>query len=70
MAELNIRKAEVLRDGVWMTIRGIDVKAGEIFRLFEPDGTPVKNKAGLTSFKAIKDARVRSDGVWEIQSTV
>ncbi len=50
------RKIEVLRNNVWVTIKLTEVKKGETFRLFEPDGTPVSHK-GKTEFLAKEDGK-------------
>lgn len=35
------RKAELFVDGQWIEVRFLDLKIGDKFRLYEPDGTPV-----------------------------
>lgn len=51
-----LRKIEVLRHKEWFHIVITDIKKGETFRLFEPDGTPVSNK-GHTEFIAKEDGK-------------
>jgi hypothetical protein len=44
------RRVEVKRIDVWTAVGGLtDVKMGDVFRMFEPDGTPVLI---MTAFEA------------------
>jgi len=36
-----LRRVKVLREGQWVQVRMKELKVGEKFRMFEPDGTPV-----------------------------
>jgi len=51
-----LRKVQVHRSTGWTTVRMAAIKRGDIFRLFEPDGTPVIDAAGRSMWKATKDA--------------
>jgi hypothetical protein len=45
----DIRKVEIKVDGEWVSAQFAQIEAGDTFRLFEPDGTPVHMKIdGLT----------------------
>lgn len=52
------RKIEVYRDGSWVSTRIELIKRGDVFRMFEPNGQPVKGTGeyeGATEFKATRD---------------
>lgn len=61
---LNTRTVELYNtvDGKWFEIDAIYVKRGDIFRMFEPDGTPVLDD-GSQVFVCQSDARYNDDGV-------
>jgi len=62
------RKIEVFRNGEWVMIgRLFMVRAGELLRMFEPEGEPVKDKLGNTEWVAAKDGTIRRDGVGAIE---
>lgn len=42
----NYRKLEILVDGAWVQADFGQLEDGDIFRLFEPDGTAVEDKYG------------------------
>lgn len=46
------RKVEVWVNERWMKIDFSELVAGDRFRMFEPDGTPVADKKGSTSWIA------------------
>ncbi len=54
------RRVEVLRKSEWVTCRLAEVRAGERFRMFEPDGKR------LGEYVAAKDGRTNSKGFGEI----
>ena len=63
-----MRRIEVFRNGEWVTVgRLLMVRAGERFRMFEPEGKPVKDKAGKTEWVAAIDGMTRRDGVGTIE---
>ena len=37
----NKRTVEIRQNGKWQTVKFEDLKKSDVFRLFEPDGTPV-----------------------------
>lgn len=49
------RKCEVFK-GLWINLDLGLIKKGDVFRLFEADGTPVTDGQGRTEFTALKDA--------------
>lgn len=53
-----MRTAEVLKDGMWVRTRFIDLKKGDQFKLFEEDGKPVYSDEGCSIFIALDDAYV------------
>jgi hypothetical protein len=55
MAIKRERKIEVLTDGEFKEFKFEDIKKGMIFRMFESDGTKVKDDDGCTEFRALKD---------------
>jgi len=63
-----LRKTEVLEGGKWKTLSFYDIKAGNIFRLFDGDA-PVVGKGdilmGTTEWKAASDAYLRNN-VWTV----
>lgn len=65
----NDRYAEVLREGKWLECTMKDLKAGDIFRVFEPDGTPLEAN-GKTEFVADCDAFPNNTipGTWAIEA--
>lgn len=46
------RKVEVLRAGIWYNSDFTDITNGDMFRMFESDGTPVIGEDGSYIFKA------------------
>ena len=56
-------------DGVyyeWEQCRIKDIKKGEDFRMFEPDGLQVKDEYGHYAWRAAKDAYLKEDGLWHV----
>src|SRR5687767_4732709 len=56
MEPLLERYAEVLKDSEWVKIPFKDLREGDIFRLFESDGTPVESDTGVLMGRATSDA--------------
>lgn len=50
------RKCQVLKKGKWINSDLEKVQKGDTFRLFEADGTPVKDNLGNDHYVASKDA--------------
>ena len=57
-------------DMVWKQCRLKDIKKGDWFRMFEPDGTQViDTRDGITvKWMAIKDAYLAEDGLWHVDT--
>ena len=62
----NARRVEKLEQGIWNEISFIDLKAKNIFRMYEPNGEPVEDINGEVEFTADCDAFENNDGIWEI----
>ena len=63
------RKIEVSRDDKWVEVQMKDIRKGEKFRMFEPDGKPVVGQGefkGKTVFKAEEDP-YEVDGTWGVK---
>jgi len=58
-----LRRVEVLKKGNWIRCELSDLKKGNVFRMFESDGTPV---AGGKQFTALSDPYV-DNGIWTIK---
>jgi hypothetical protein len=57
----NVRKAQIFMRDEWRDIPPLGIKQGMVFRLFEPDGTPVSDGT-QTDFVATKDSYLNRDG--------
>jgi hypothetical protein len=64
----NVRTAQIFKDEQWVDIKPIDIKAGDRFRMFEPNGTPVIGPHGTTSWIASKDAFVNDIGIVQVNN--
>lgn len=62
------RKAEIRHRGRWcLTNDGIaSIKAGDEFRMYEPDGTRVLTPGGSAIFHAVEDAVPMGDGTYGV----
>lgn len=56
----NVRTAYVLENGEWVKVKGMDIKKGMSFKLFDPDGTPVGEKE---YYVASADSFLTRDGI-------
>jgi hypothetical protein len=55
----SLRTVEVLTVyGYWIGIEFKDIKEGDLIRLFEPTGEPVKGLGGKTEFRALSDTYI------------
>lgn len=53
---MNTRTIEVFRDDEWKEVQEMyELRRGDSFRLFEPDGEPVVGSNGETIFHAISE---------------
>lgn len=60
----NVRIAKVRNDNKeWIETNPLDLKEGMIFRMFEPDGSPVSGINADIIFTAMSDAYVDKNGV-------
>lgn len=50
-----LRKVEIKNNEEWKEIEFSELKKGETFRMFEPDGEPVKDLNNRTEFLATSD---------------
>lgn len=50
------RRVEVHRDAEWVRVSMKDVRSGDVFRMFEPTGSPVVDPSGRTEWEADSDA--------------
>ena len=63
----NVRKAQIFVHDEWIDIPPAGIKRGMVFRLFEPDGTPVSDE-NQTHFVAAKDSYLNRDGIFVIET--
>lgn len=68
-APMTARRCEVRTpDGGWREIAGADLEPGMVYRLFEPDGSPVVDaETGATRFRALTAARDDPNGEVEAE---
>ena len=57
----DLRSTQVLRNNEWGNINFTELKNGDIFRLFEPDGKVVRDKLGDDEFMAVSDPYLYKD---------
>ena len=62
------KKIQKDKDILWEEIHFIDIKRGDVFKAFEPDGTPVENEQGDIEFIAERNAII--DPITNITSIV
>jgi len=64
---MNYRKIEMLENEEWKEVQFQELKSGNVFRMFEPDGKPVVGAIdefeGTTSWKVIRDPYLNEDNV-------
>lgn len=53
-----LRKIQVGQSLRWYTVRMATIKKGDVFRMFEPDGTPVIDSEGRSMWRASTDAHL------------
>lgn len=66
--EIEIMRVEVNTDHGWIERPFEQIKKGDVFRMFEPDGKPVVNACGHTEYKAETNAFNNAEGVPSIRS--
>lgn len=52
------RLVKVLKEGKWLDIEFPNIKEGDIVKLYEPTGEPVRGLGGVTKFRAVSDAYI------------
>lgn len=55
MTEEEYREVYILRGGIWYHEDFKDIEKGDIFKMFDPDGTLVKDPEGCFYFRADSD---------------
>ena len=63
-----MRTAEVFWNGRWFPTEFDKVKKGDTFKLFEPDGTLVRDKDGNAVLVAVSDPYMNAEGVMTIDT--
>jgi hypothetical protein len=58
----DLRKVLVLENGTWRSANMIDIRRSNVFKLFQPDETPVIFK-GKNEFIAIENAFYNDDNI-------
>ena len=61
------RTAEIRVNDEWVPVEFRDIKAGQIFRLTEPDGEIVTDSLGEYAFDCIADAYLNEDGIFTVE---
>ena len=62
-----MRTIMVLRGGEWIQTKLETVKKGEMFKMFESDGTPVEDRYGNVEWEASSDAyKMPRSGIWGV----
>lgn len=64
----NVRTAKVFQNEQWEDIDPINLKSGMVFKMFEPNGSPVFNSAtGLDILIATGNPYLNDEGIVTIQ---
>ena len=58
----NLRIVERVKDGQWQRVRLIELKEGDCFRMFDPDGTPVTASDG-ENWQCTDDAYIYRENI-------
>lgn len=61
------RKVEVYQNGGWVMCHPSEIKRGDLYRMYEPNGEPVLDEDGIHQRIAQKDAYQNEDGIWTVQ---
>ena len=62
-----MRSVEILREGQWVNSSMRFIKAGDHFKLYEPNGMPVVGPGMVAEWVASEDAKENDNGIWEVQ---
>lgn len=68
MTTQDTRKVEKLADGTWHEVPFSELRKGDDFRLFEPDGEPVVDPDGKTIWRALSDPFINAKGQLAIET--
>lgn len=60
------RSVEKFNDGIWSTCEFVELKTGDTFRMFEPNGEPVTN-SGKCNFVAKGEPYENENAILEIE---
>jgi hypothetical protein len=64
----DVRKVEILKSGEWKEVAFPDLKDGDIFRMFEPNGDPViSNVDGTIHWKVAGEPYLNEENIWTVQ---
>lgn len=67
MKYIEKRKVEIFTKGGWREINFEELKPGDKFRMFKPDGTPVEDSDGNRVFIAISEPFLTEDNVLAVE---
>jgi len=62
---LDLRRVECLTKDGFKPVRMKDLKVGDVFRIFEPDGTIIPDEKGNTMFK-VQEPPAKIKGTWGV----
>lgn len=66
LKEESKRRTQIFKDDDWRDAELIEVKAGDRFRMFEPNGSPVIGPHGTINWVAGKDAYINDLGITQV----
>lgn len=64
-----MRTVEKKENDSWIKVRMQELVPGDVFRMFEEDGTPVKWQAD-SEWKAMNKPYLNDDNIWTIEAGV
>lgn len=67
------RKVETYKNGEWAELEFMDLKEGDLFRMFEPTGERVEGLdyfAGTNEWVCTTGPYLRDDGVWTVNCSL
>ena len=62
------RRVEKLVEGIWILSEFEDLRVDDVFRMYDPNGTSVRNSGGREVFKARSHPFINAENEWEIKS--
>jgi hypothetical protein len=63
----NERIVQIFENGGWVNVHPRYLKEGVRFRMFEPTGEPVADKAGETVFVCVAEVYKNKEGIYTIE---